>query len=683
MAQQGGFFQASVSRAHFAAPARLDDTEALPIYTDDTNGDGFGGIPPLYPHAGGPRRRLPARPLVIGGVVVALLLAGLIGCVAFNRSLNGKLYDNVYVNGQNIGGLTPNAARAALNGRLDPYLNGPVTLTSDGKQWTPKLTELGMRVDVDRTVDEAYRAGRSGGPLGKLWRAVEMKEGAKQFVPLYVQLDDQALAMYLDGLQAQLGTPERDASVAVKGNQIVVTPGTDGTKLDRDALKQQLLDSTAHLTPAVFTLPITFAKPTVTTEAANQAKTRAEALVGQPLSLTFNDKKWDLSRDDLVGALRFNANLDPHVDASALTPQINAIAGALKQDPQDADIGWDNQHVVRQSAKNGQRLNVEETINRINAWTGDSRSIALPVEVTKPRITDDVGALGITTRLGRGVSNFSGSDAARATNIAVASKYLDNTVVAPGEVFSFLDSIGEISAARGYKDGYVILAEQTVPGIGGGICQVATTMFRAAMYSGVPIEERNPHAYIVGYYQQGGYPIGLDAAVFSPGVDFKFRNETDKYMLINTAIDSGNLYISIYGPDLGYKVDISDPVIKNKTNAPEDEYQVDPTLPAGTKKQVEFAKQGEDVSLTRTVKGSDGKIVRQATFNTHYQAWPNKFLVAKDVAPSKTVKATTAPNTPVASTKVPASPTKSAQTPASPTALPTKPPTTPVATKKP
>ena len=209
----------------------------------------------------------------------------------------------------------------------------------------------------------------------------------------------------------------------------------------------------------------------------------------------------------------------------------------------------------------------------ITAWKGDVRTIPLVVEVQKPRITDDVGALGITTRIARGVSNFSGSDAARAHNIAVAAGYLDDTVIAPGEVFSFLDSIGEISTARGYKDGYVILAEQTVPGVGGGVCQVATTMFRAAMYSGLPIEERNPHAYLVGYYTQGGYPVGLDAAVFEPGVDLKFRNETDKYMLIKTSIDSGNLYISIYGPDLGYKVDIGDPVIKNNTKPPEDEYR--------------------------------------------------------------------------------------------------------------
>ncbi|MHB8644963.1 MAG: VanW family protein [Thermomicrobiales bacterium] len=684
MALQRGFSrQSSLATAQFAAPARLDETDLPSPHADGFDDEaGYGSVPPVYPRAGGPRRRLPPRLLVIGGIAAIVLLVGLVGGIVFNASLSGRLYDNVYVNEQNIGGLTPDAARAALNARLDPYLRNPVTLTSSGKQWTPKLAELGMRVDVDRTVNEAYGAGRSGGPLGKLWRAIETKQGAKQYVPLYVQVDDQMLAAYLDGLQTQLGTPPRDAAIAVKGNQIVVTPGTDGTKLDRDALRQQLLDTAAHLTPASFALPVTFAKPTITTDAADQAKARAEALVGQPLSLTFNGQKWDLSRDELVGALRFNANLDARIDATAFMPRINAIAGALKQDPQNAVIGWDNQLVVRQSAKNGQQLNVSETVSRINAWKGDLRTIALPVEIAKPRITDDVGALGITTRLGRGISNFTGSDAARAKNIAVAAGYLDDTVVAPGEIFSFLDSIGEISAARGYKDGYVILAEQTVPGIGGGICQVATTMFRAAMYSGVPIEERNPHAYIVGYYQQGGYPIGLDAAVFSPGVDFKFRNETDKYMLIKTAIDSGNLYISIYGPDLGYTVNISDPVIKNKTSPPNDEYQVDPTLPSGTKKQVEFAKSGEDVAITRTVKASDGKLVRQATFNTHYQAWPNKFLVAKDVAPPNPVKATTAPNTPAPSTRAPNQPTKPAQPTAPQATLPTK-IVTPVPTKKP
>lgn len=640
-------------------------------------------------------RRAPRRPggravIGIAAGFAVLLIVGLTGILAFRSSVSGKIYENVYVNDINIGGLTKDEAHVKLADALKPFLGGTVTLSYNGKQWTPTYDDFGMHIDIDQTVNEAYATGRSGGPVGQMWRAYEMRSGAKAYVPLYVDVYDAPLDTYLDGLMAQIGTPPKDATIAIKGNEIVTTPGTDGVTLDRTQVRQQLLDGIAHLRATSLGLPVTFAAPARTTDQVEQAKARAETLIGTPLSLTFEASKFDLTRDDLLSALRFGPNLDTTFDTSVFAPKVNAIAEQLKQDPQNAVIGWDGALVVRQSAKNGQRLNVDETMKRLAAWKGETREIPLPVEVAKPRITDDVGALGITTRIARGVSNFSGSDAARANNIAVAAKYLDDTVVAPGETFSFLDSIGDITKERGYKEGYVILAEETVPGIGGGVCQVATTMFRAAMWSGLPIVERNPHAYIVSYYQQGGYPLGFDAAVFSPGVDLKFQNTTDKYLLIKTGIDGGNLYISIYGPDLGYKVDISDPVIGNKKDAPEDEYQIDPTLPPGTKKQVEFAKTGEDVALTRTVRDASGTVVRQATFNTRYQAWPNKFLVSPDRAPGSTPKATTAPNTPSAPTKpaqpsAPAAVLPTATTAPKPQATPTtaKPAATVAPTKKP
>jgi vancomycin resistance protein YoaR len=680
------------NRLHLAFAAAVDPAGETTAWDIPPQGSGWGE-PPRRPRR--PVARPGSRLLVVGGAMLAVfLVVALGGALAFRSSVGGKMYDNVYVdvNGQNpvnIGGMTKNAARTTLAEAFKPALAGTVTLSYNQKQWTPTYAELGIGLDLDRTVAEAYQTGRSGGPIGQMWRAWQMRSGAKAFVPLYVRVDNAPLDAYLDTLMAQIGTPPKDAAIAVQGNQIVTAPGADGVTLDRGAVRQQLLDGIAHLRATSLSLPVTFAAPARTTEQVEQAKARAEALVAAPLSLTFEAKKFDLTRDDLLAAVRFGPNLDITLDTSTFAPKVNAIAKQLQQDPQDADIGWDNGLVVRQPAKNGQRLNVDETMKRLAAWKGDTREISLPVEVTKPRITDDVSALGITTRIGRGISNFSGSDAARANNIAVAAKYLDNTIVAPGETFSFLNAIGDITKERGYKEGYVILAEETVPGIGGGVCQVATTMFRAAMWSGLPIVERNPHAYIVSYYQQGGYPLGFDAAVFSPGVDLKFQNTTDKYLLVKTGIDGGNLYVSIYGPDLGYKVDISDPVIGNKKDAPEDEYQIDPTLPPGTKKQVEFAKTGEDVALTRTVRDASGAIVRQATFSTRYQAWPNKFLVSPDRAPGNAAKATTAPNTPSAPA-TPAQPSAPAATlPATtapkPQATPTtaKPAATVAPTKKP
>ena len=620
------------------------------------------------PRRGGGRGRLRAA---AGGVGV-LLVAAVIGFVLSRAVFDGKIYDNTYVRDVNIGGLTPPAAKAELAQALAPSLTSTVTLSYADKRWTPTYADLGVRFDLDQTVAEAYASGRSGGPLGTLWRAYQMRAGAKAYIPLYVRVESGALDGYLDGLMRAIGTPPKDATIAVKGTEIVTTPGADGVTLDRTLVRQQLLDGVANLRATALALPVTVAPPAISTVQVEQAKAKADALVGAPLALTFEGRAFPLTRDDLIGALRFDAALAPRLDTTVLAPKVDGIATQVQQEPQDAVIGWDGQLVVRQPAKNGQRLNVEETMTRLAAWKGDVREIALPVEVAKPRIPDDVSALGITTRLARGVSNFTGSDAARANNIAVAARYLDNTIVAPGETFSFLDSIGAITRERGYKEGYVILAEQTVPGIGGGVCQVSTTMFRAIMYSGLPVVERNPHAYLIRFYEQGGYPVGLEAAVFSPAVDLKFENVTGKYLLIKTAIDNGNLAISIYGPETGYNVEIGDPVVRNKKDSPPDEYEVDPTLPPGSKRQVEVAKVGEDVSITRTVRDASGNILRQGTFNTRYQPWPNKFLVSRDMLPGNAPKTTSVPNNPTA-------PAKTAT--ATPTAALPKPQATPTAPK--
>ncbi len=617
--------------------------------------------------------------IIAAGVAGFVFLVLVAGAIALQLTQRDKVYQNVFVNNLNLGGMTRTEAQAALAGMLAPTLTKPVMLTSDNKQWTPLLADLGVRPDVNATVADAFAVGRGGGPLAQWWSIIEMRLGGRQHVPITVSVNRGVMDTYLDTLQVQLGTPPVNATLKVQGSDLIVTPGTNGIKLDREKVQGQLLDDVANLRSTAVTLPVAFSTPTMTTAQAEAAKMQAEMLVGMPLALSFNDKQWVLNRDDLLRTLRIGDAFALSVDTTPLKSRVDAIAAEVKQDPLDAEIGWDNALVVRKASKNGQKLDVAKTMSLLAAWKGDTRTIALPVEVAKPRIPDDVSTLGITTRVGRGVSNFAGSDSARAKNIAVAAGYLDNTIVGPGETFSFLDSIGEISAARGYKDGYVILAEETVPGIGGGVCQVATTMFRAAVFSGLPIEERNPHAYLVRYYEQGGYPVGLDAAVFSPGVDLKFRNDSDKYLLIKTGIDgAANLYVSIYGPELNYKVDLTDPVITNKKSAPDDEYQVDPMLPPGSKKQVEFAKSGEDVAITRTVMDKDGAVLRKVAFTTHYQAWPNKFLVSKDMAGGKPAQATTAPNKPSVTsvpTKAPA-----ASVAVQPTATLPKPQNTPVPT---
>jgi len=229
--------------------------------------------------------------------------------------------------------------------------------------------------------------------------------------------------------------------------------------------------------------------------------------------------------------------------------------------------------------------------------------------------------------MGTGTSTFKGSSEERAINIRVAADLLNGAVVPPGGTFSFLEAMGGIDEAHGFVEGYVIAAERTQRGVGGGVCQVSTTAFRAAFWSGVEITERNQHSYRVGWYEASGEPVGFDAAVFDPGVDLKFFNNSPGYVLIQAGVGNEVLTVNFYGTKLPGEVKLEGPAISNRTPPPSDVYQVDERLPAGTKKQVETARAGLDTVITRRiiVPGQPDKVDQ---FRSAYRAWPNWYIVA-------------------------------------------------------
>jgi vancomycin resistance protein YoaR len=198
-------------------------------------------------------------------------------------------------------------------------------------------------------------------------------------------------------------------------------------------------------------------------------------------------------------------------------------------------------------------------------------------------------------------------------------------LLSPGEVFSFNQAVGDISAETGYKQAYVIKEGRTVLDDGGGVCQVSTTLFRAVLYAGLPVIERTAHAYRVGYYEQG-FPPGLDATVFYPTVDFKFKNDTPAYLLIQTVISGSKLYFNLYGTSDGRVTTLSKSTVTDQTPPPPDLKQDDPTLPKGEVKQVDWAAWGAKVSFTRTVTREGEEIIKE-TWRSNYRPWQAVYLV--------------------------------------------------------
>jgi vancomycin resistance protein YoaR len=246
--------------------------------------------------------------------------------------------------------------------------------------------------------------------------------------------------------------------------------------------------------------------------------------------------------------------------------------------------------------------------------------------------------LGITTKLAVGDSNFDGSESGRATNIMVGASLLNGTLVPPRSEFSFNHSIGEIRAELGYVEAPVVDGERIGKDIGGGICQVSTTVFRAAFFAGLPITEWHPHRYRLGFYELDGYAPGLDASILQPegnpfgGGDFKFENPSDSWILIESYVDGPRVYVIIYGPDLGYTIQVSEPWYPQEVIPPTEDIEiVDDQLPAGTIQQSEYAQSGMEVAYQRTVLDKDGNELWDRTFDTFFYSRGNVYKVSPDM----------------------------------------------------
>lgn len=295
----------------------------------------------------------------------------------------------------------------------------------------------------------------------------------------------------------------------------------------------------------------------------------------------------------------------------------------------------DGQVVEVRPAINGHAIDTAKLKQQIKthllaaAYTKTEQTVTLPIPVVtiKPKVTvDNINDLGIKEVIGEGTSLFQHSIEGRAFNVNLAASRLNGILIPPSKTFSFTETIGDISSLSGYKQAYVIENGKTVLGDGGGVCQVSTTLFRAALNAGLPIVERNPHAYRVGYYEQDSGP-GIDAAIYSPSVDLKFKNDTDNYILVQSAADmtEQRLTFWLYGTKDDRQTIIGTPVIESESPAPEALYQDDPTLPKGQVKQVDFAAAGANVYFTRTVK-KQGKVIQSDKFVSNYRPWQAIYL---------------------------------------------------------
>ncbi|MGB8648958.1 MAG: VanW family protein, partial [Anaerolineae bacterium] len=538
-------------------------------------------LPPMAPRHRRRRTTLPALPLLLALLLCVVVTTIIAGSQVYYR---GRIAPGVRVLGEDVGSMTRAQAEARLQDKLgDPNqllarLGGGQIALRDGAQvYRAWPWEIGFRSDFKPALDAAMGIAHRGNLYLDLVEQVRaLALGAD--VSISSAFDEATARAYLISIAPQIDRPARDAQLKLDGLRVVEIPAVKGRRLDVDEtvkrIQARLLDpSGADIVIAVVE---TDPQTTDTTAARNQISN----FLRSPLVLTFGDRSWAIDQATLVsfisikpvaspdGSIRLTAALDHN----ALVAEVKALAREIDQSPRDARFHFqDGALITTLTSQEGRTLDADATVKQIEQKFTDAsatggrtpgnaspiqpsplqalreNTLALNVRVQKPAVDmRDASKMGIKELVAQGVSNFRHSIPGRIQNIKTATSSFDGVVIPPGGVFSFDKYLVDVVEANGYEDAYVIFGNRTVLGPGGGVCQVSSTMFRAAFWGGFPIVERWAHAYRVGYYEP---PVGLDATVFAPDVDFKFKNDTNAYLLIEPVLDEKNttLTFNLYG----------------------------------------------------------------------------------------------------------------------------------------
>ena len=579
------------------------------------------------------------------GMALLVVLVGMIPGV-YGYVYDGRIYPGVTVGGIDLSGISTQQASSLLAQRLDYPQRGKIAFQEGTNLWTASPAELGLFLDAETTAMAAYNLGRTGNLPKQLVDRWQAWSSGVDLAPLFV-FDKRIAQDYLQGIAQQIDRPIIEATLGVTGVEVVVNSGQVGRNLDvPDALNlldTQLQTMTDGLVPLVVK-----ESPPVILDATAQAEL-ARQILSAPLTIQVPNPEegdpgpWTYEPAALAQMLTIqrvrteNGELyQVGISVEVLRSFLMNVAPSLARTPQNARFIFNDdtrQLELIQPAVIGRGLDVDTSLQHINQSLLDGKhTIDLYMQTTNPPVTDDATAelLGITEATSVYTSYFYGSGTSRIQNITTASSRFHGLLVAPGESFSMADALGDVSLDTGYAEALIIFGDRTIQGVGGGVCQVSTTLFRTVFFGGYQVDERWSHAYRVKYYEQtssGGYDnnlAGLDATVFAPQVDFRFTNDSPYWLLMETYVGANSLTWKFYSTSDGRTVEWDTSGLQNIVEPPDPLYEENPDLDEGEIKQVDWAVDGADVSITRQVY-RDGTLISDDTFNTHYLEWQAKY----------------------------------------------------------
>lgn len=591
------------------------------------------------------RRDLPKQ-------IIAVLLGGLLlffaititWTLGYQLIYAGRIFPGVSVGGVDLSGLSPNDAALRLSQTLSYPINGKVLFRDADQLWVASPAELGMVFDPSASSLAAYDFGRSGGLFGALAGQVTAGGLGSDVAPVII-FDQRVAYTYLQNISTQTDRPVVEANLRVEGTTVTAEPGQLGRSLNLDATLIYLGAQLQSFRDGEVALVIQETAPKLL-DVSSQAEA-ARQILSQPLVLTIPNFRegdpgpWVYDIPVVTNMLAVNiadnngkAEMKVGLERVALRDTLTELKTFVDRLPANARFVFNDatgQLEPISASAIGRSMDVEASILAINdALLRGEHTVALSVGEQQPLVADTAtGAeLGVVQLVGEQTTYFYGSSDARIQNIVAAAERYHGLLVAPGETFSMGSVLGDVSLENGFAEALIIYGGRTIKGVGGGVCQVSTTLFRTVFFAGYPVAERYSHAYRVSYYEMDASGsvdtdfAGMDATVYFPLVDFKFVNDTRSWLLMETYVNVGARTITwkLYSTSDGRSVTWETTGPSNVVPPPEPLFEENPELKRNEIKQIDYAAQGADVNVTRTV-WINGQVYFTDQFQTHYQPW--------------------------------------------------------------
>jgi vancomycin resistance protein YoaR len=554
-----------------------------------------------------------------------------------------RIADGVRIAGIDVGGKTPKQAESVLRARANALAARPVSFRVGTHVWRLQPRRLGIQVDWKAAVDAVRRQGQGFGPL-RGFRRLDLRFFGADVAPP-TQVYDAALRYWLDRIERTVDSPHRDAAIVLHGRTPAIVPSRTGQVLDRHAAAATIVRALASLNRAPVGLPVRVDSPKVKAGDLKVTQAQVRTALSAPVHLTLGQTRWNLRPARIARLLELPADgrSDLRIGGNGASDWFTALSKRVDRKPEDATWAISSSRIRVVPDKPGYLLDVPHSATAVLhaalVTEPTLRSAKLVVEkASADRSTADARAMHISG-LVASYQTFYGGEPNRIHNVQLVAHLVDGHVIAPGAVFSFNEATGARTAAKGFKEAPVIINGELKTGLGGGVCQVSTTVFNAAYEAGLPILARTNHALYISHY-----PQGRDATVNYPDVDLKFENDTGHWLLLRTWVGSSSLTVALYGTPIHRRV-VSEAAPLVADGPTPTKKVADPALLAGQQVVDETGSPPRRTSVHRLVYNATGKLLYDSVFYSSYVGEPTVIRVGTKPRPETTTGTTTTSTT--------------------------------------